>query len=66
MLENIKTGITFQEYCKSCREVNPHPEKGYKEQQLELAGTTRLQAKISRCKILEEDVFLVEISIKEI
>lgn len=66
VLENIKTGTALREHCESCREVNSHPKKGYKNQ-LEFAGTTtRLQAKISRCKILGEDVFLVEISLSDV
>ncbi|OCL00759.1 uncharacterized protein K441DRAFT_672387 [Cenococcum geophilum 1.58] len=65
VLENIKTGAAFHEYCVSCREGNSHPKKVRKEWKIRPVGTTScLEAKISRCNILEEDVFLVEISVK--
>ena len=67
VLEGIETGTAFHEYCVSCREGNSHPEKVCKEWEIRPDGTTScLEAKISRCNILEEDVFLVETSVRDI
>jgi hypothetical protein len=62
VLEEIKTGTAFHEYCASC---NPRPEDGRKEWEIRPVGTTScLEAKIRGCTTLEEDVFLVQISVK--
>ena len=67
VLEGIETGTAFHEYCVSRRKRNSHPENVRKKWEIRPVGTTScLEAKISRCNILEEDVFLVEISVKGI
>ena len=67
VLEGIETGTAFHEYCVSRRKRNSHPENVRKKWEIRPVGTTScLEAKISRCNILEEDVFLVEISVKDI
>ena len=67
VLEDIGTGTAFHEYCVGCWERNSHPEKVPKESDsLPVETTCRLEAKISSRNILEEDVFLVEISVKDV
>ncbi len=61
MLEGIETGTAFHEYCASCQERDSRPDNVCKEWEISPVGlTSRLEAKISGCNILEEEVFLVQ------
>jgi hypothetical protein len=63
-LEKIKGGTALQAHCENYRRAKSDPEKQSKIQKLDLAGIY-IQASISSCEILEEDVFLVEIDVQE-
>jgi hypothetical protein len=65
-LEKIEAGTALQEHCESYRGVNSYPEKRLTVQQFVFTRTCHVQAMITSCEILEEDVFLVELSINEI
>jgi hypothetical protein len=64
-LEKIKTGTALQAHCESYQEAVSSSATRSKVQDLDLGSICRVQADISSCEILEEEVFLVEISVKD-
>jgi hypothetical protein len=64
-LEKFAAGAALEAHCESYQGVEHYSEKRPKVQHLNLPGICRVQANISSCKILEEEVFLVEVSVNE-